>query len=63
MEKKRFIATLEGKPYTTTDLFECVARHGGRVQVVRSDGEGASLVGEVIEHSHGRLVELSAKLT
>jgi hypothetical protein len=41
MEKKRFIATLEGKPYTTTDLFECMARHDGCVQVVRSDGEGA----------------------
>lgn len=62
MEKKRLIATLEGKLYTTTDLFECMARHGGRVEVVRLDGgagklEGASLVlvGEVIEHSHGRI--------
>jgi hypothetical protein len=56
--ERRLIVTLEGKPYTTTDLFECMARHGGRVQAVRSDDGGASVVGETIEHSHGRLPQI-----
>ncbi len=31
------IGILEGKVYTKTDLFECMARHGERVKVARSE--------------------------
>ena len=37
--KEGLIATLEGKGDMRTDLFECMARHGERVEVVRSDDE------------------------
>jgi len=30
-KKNEFIATLEGRVYMRTDLFECMARHGERV--------------------------------
>ncbi len=35
--EKMVIGMLEGKVCTKTDLFECMARHGERVKVVRSD--------------------------
>ena len=35
--EKKVIGILEGKAYTKTHLFECMARHGEHVNVVRSD--------------------------
>jgi len=37
-KKNEFIATLEGRVYMRTDLFECMARHGERV-TSQSDDE------------------------
>jgi hypothetical protein len=52
--EKMVIGMLEGKVYTKTDLFECMACHGERVKVVRSDEETrcSSHIVSVIEHSH-----------
>jgi len=53
------IGILEGKVYTKTDLFECMARLGEPIKVDRSDEEEetrcsshSSQVSSVIEHSH-----------
>ena len=50
-EEKSCQYTLINRIDRTTDLFECMARHGVRVNVLRSDG-GPVVVVEVIEHSH-----------